>query len=171
MFYSADSLWGLKPRRHPLRLLQGVLKRWEKSQDIQESLQQKPGSRNINRVLLIKENQPSQVNEFTAFLWMGRYKSLGSLKSFLWYMPQLFPTDRGTWRATVHRVAKSQTRLSDSACMHAHSVVFHSKSPQGARSGAAAAADGLMVATSFIRWYGRWHVLPTDWRSDHACVC
>ena len=29
------------------------------------------------------------------------------------------PTDRGTWWFTVHRVAKSQTRLNDEACMHA----------------------------------------------------
>ena len=28
------------------------------------------------------------------------------------------PMDRGTWRATVHRVAKSQTRLSTHAHMH-----------------------------------------------------
>ena len=41
------------------------------------------------RLLLIKENQISQVKEFSAFLCMGRCKSLGSLKSFLWYAPQL----------------------------------------------------------------------------------
>ena len=29
------------------------------------------------------------------------------------------PKDRGAWRATVHRVAKSQTRLSDFTGMHA----------------------------------------------------
>ena len=47
-------------------------------------LQQKPGSWNIKRLLLlIKENQISQVNECSAFLCMGRCKSLGSLKSFL----------------------------------------------------------------------------------------
>ena len=38
---------------------------------------------NIKRLLLIKENQISQVKEFSAFLCMGRCKSLGSLKSFL----------------------------------------------------------------------------------------
>ena len=32
---------------------------------------------------LIKENQTSQVNEFSTFLHMGRCRSLGSLKSFL----------------------------------------------------------------------------------------
>ena len=31
----------------------------------------------------------SQVMEFSAFLCMGRCKSLGSLKSFLWYVPHL----------------------------------------------------------------------------------
>ena len=39
--------------------------------------------RNIKRLLLIKENQVSQVKEVSAFLCMGRHKSLGSLKSFL----------------------------------------------------------------------------------------
>ena len=38
---------------------------------------------NIKRLLLIKENQISQGKEFSAFLCMGRCKSLGSLKSFL----------------------------------------------------------------------------------------
>ena len=40
-----------------------------------------PGDLNIERLLLIKENQTSQVNEFSAFLCMGRCKSLGLLKS------------------------------------------------------------------------------------------
>ena len=33
------------------------------------------------------------------------------------------PMDRRVWRATVHRVAKSQTRLTKPACMHQHSKV------------------------------------------------
>ena len=52
-------------------------------------LQQRTGSLNIKRLLLIKENQTSQVKEFSAFLYMGRCKSLGSLKSLLGYAPQL----------------------------------------------------------------------------------
>ena len=52
------------------------------SQDMQEFLQQRPGSQN-QRLLLIKENQTSQVKEFTAFLSARRCKSLGSLKSAL----------------------------------------------------------------------------------------
>ena len=54
-----------------------------------EVLQQRAGSWNIKRLLLIKENQISQVKEFSAFLCMRRCKSLGSLKSFLCYAPQL----------------------------------------------------------------------------------
>ena len=46
-------------------------------------------SLNVKRLLLIKENQISQVKEFSTFLYMGRCRSLGSLKSFLWYAPQL----------------------------------------------------------------------------------
>ena len=47
-------------------------------------LQQKPGSQNIKRLLLIKENQTSQVNEFSTFLCLGRYKSPRSLKPLLY---------------------------------------------------------------------------------------
>ena len=46
-------------------------------------LQQRAGSQNIKSLLVIKENQISQVKEFSTFLCMGRCKSLGSLKSFL----------------------------------------------------------------------------------------
>ena len=49
----------------------------------------KPSSWNIKRLLLIKENQTSQVNEFSTVLCIRSYKSLGSLKSLLWYVPQL----------------------------------------------------------------------------------
>ena len=41
------------------------------------------GSQNVKRLSLIKENQISQIKEFSAFLCMERCKSLGSLKSFL----------------------------------------------------------------------------------------
>ena len=52
-------------------------------------LQQRTGSLNIKRGLLVKENQVSQVKALSAFLCMGRYKSLGSLKSFLSHASQL----------------------------------------------------------------------------------
>ena len=48
-----------------------------------EALQQWAGSLNIKRLLLIKENQLSQVKEFSTFLCVGRCKSLGLLKSCL----------------------------------------------------------------------------------------
>ena len=40
-------------------------------------------------LLLMKVNQISQIKECSAFLCMERCKSLGSLKSFLWYASQL----------------------------------------------------------------------------------
>ena len=40
-------------------------------------------------ILWIKENQISQVKEFSSFLYMGRFKCLGSLKSFPSYAPHL----------------------------------------------------------------------------------
>ena len=43
----------------------------------------KPGGRNIKRLLFIKENQISQVKEFSTFLRMGRCRSLGLWKSLL----------------------------------------------------------------------------------------
>ena len=49
-------------------------KETRRSQDIQELLQ--PGSQNLKRVPLIKENQTSQVKEFNDFLCMGGYKRL-----------------------------------------------------------------------------------------------
>ena len=75
MFYSVDKTEDLG-QGHSIsdnsgRLLQrgkGV----EGSQDMQEFLQQKPGSQDIKRLLLIK------VNEFSTFLYMGRCKSLSS---------------------------------------------------------------------------------------------
>ena len=49
----------------------------------------KAGCLHIKRLLLVKENQISQVMEFSTFLCMERYKSLGSVKSFLSYASQL----------------------------------------------------------------------------------
>ena len=45
-----------------------------------EVLQQRADSMNINRLLLMKENQISQVKEFSTFVCRGRCKSLGCLK-------------------------------------------------------------------------------------------
>ena len=64
-------------------------RRWAEEPGCIEVLQQSAGSQNIKRLLLIKENQISQVKKFSAFLCMERCKSLGFLQSFLWYAPQL----------------------------------------------------------------------------------
>ena len=54
-----------------------------------EVLQQRTGSLNIKRLLLIKGNQMFQVKEVGIFLCMGRHKSLGSLKSVRLYASRL----------------------------------------------------------------------------------
>ena len=55
------------------------------SQDIQEFVTKGSKQCEHQRLPLIKEKQTSQVKEFSALLCMGRYKSLGLLKSFLSY--------------------------------------------------------------------------------------
>ena len=66
-----------------------VLRRQGEKPGYTEVLQQRTGSLSIKRRFLSKENQTSQGKEFNAFLCMGRYKSLGPLRSFLSYAPQL----------------------------------------------------------------------------------
>ena len=72
---------GLKPessRSNPERI---ALRRWSGGETgYIEVLQQRAGSLNIKILLFIKENQISQVKEFSAFLCMERCKSLCSLK-------------------------------------------------------------------------------------------
>ena len=78
MFYLVDKTEDLTLGHNISDNSETVLKRQGGSQDMQEFLQQKPGSQNIKRLLLIKNNQISQVNKFSTFLCMGRCKSLGS---------------------------------------------------------------------------------------------
>ena len=42
-----------------------------------EALRQRTGSLNVERLLLTKENQITQIKEFSAFLHKGRCKNLG----------------------------------------------------------------------------------------------
>ena len=79
----------------------------------------RPDSRNIKRLLLIKENQTFQVNEFRASLSMGRCKSLGSLKSL----------------------------ICTSAIWGQYPVPLPSKSPQGAPAAVVAVAGGSAVGS------------------------
>ena len=57
--------------------------------DYIEILQQTVGSLNIERLLLIKGNQISQVKEFSTVLCMGRHKSLDSVNLFFTSASQL----------------------------------------------------------------------------------
>ena len=78
---------GLKPRRKHLKWL------WENCSEkvgggsekpgYTEVLPQRAGRLHIKRLLLIKENQITQVKAFSSFLCNGRCKGLGSLKSLL----------------------------------------------------------------------------------------
>ena len=84
---------GLKPRRKHLKwpwenCSKKVGGRREKPGYI-EVLQQRAGSLKMKRLLLIKENQITQVKAVSSFLCNGRCKGLGSLKSLLPYAAQL----------------------------------------------------------------------------------
>ena len=60
--------WGLKPGTQPLSSLWGTDPKGEGGAiNYRSFLQQRPGNRNIERFLLIKENQTSRVNEFLVF--------------------------------------------------------------------------------------------------------
>ena len=88
MFYLADKTEDLRPGHSISGHSKGRLRRGKGTgvgggQDIREFLRHRPSSWKIRGLLLIKENQTSQVKEFSAFLCMGRCKSLDSLKSFL----------------------------------------------------------------------------------------
>ena len=63
-----------------------ALRRWVEEPGYIEVFQQWVGSLNIKRLLLIKENRLSQVKEFSMFLCVGRRKSLGLLKSCIWFV-------------------------------------------------------------------------------------
>ena len=112
-----------------------------------EVLQQRADSLNIKTVLLIKEDQISQVKEFSAFLCMGRCKSLGLLKSFLWYVPQLsgarilcfsgFTFGSAVWWLLDGRYS------------------FLPEFPQGSPAYLPWCLLLLMIVTSFAYWYGR----------------
>ena len=62
--------------RIPSKPERTAMRRWGEELGFIEVLQQRADSLNIKRLLLIKENQISQIKEFSAFLYMGRHKSL-----------------------------------------------------------------------------------------------
>ena len=82
MFYLADKVKGLSLGRSLS----------DSSEGGSEEVREEPGylrvfatkTRELElQKITVKENQTSQVNEFSTFLCKGRCKSLGSLKSFL----------------------------------------------------------------------------------------
>ena len=125
-----------------------------------EVLQQRPGRQNIKRSLLIKENQTSQIKEFNAFLGMERRKSLGALKSLLWYVPQLsgasihsvltLSPQMHPWRGQVAAVA-------DVPCGHPLSIL----SSLGVHRRGDCNVKAWWAATSLVYWYDRWHFSST----------
>ena len=84
MFYLVDKSEDLSPGHSISDNSEGLVQRGKGGARIYRGFcNKRPSSRNIKRLLLIKENQISQVNEISALLRMGRCKSLGLLKSFL----------------------------------------------------------------------------------------
>ena len=79
MFYLVDKTEDFRPES-----LSDSSEGWLQTVKGGAKLHKKPGSWNIKRLLLIQENQI-----FSTFLCMGRCKSLGLWKSFLWKAPQL----------------------------------------------------------------------------------
>ena len=115
--------------------------------------QGRAGSQNIKRLLLIKENQKSQVKKFSTFLCIGRCKSLGSLKSFLWYAPQLsqhpvfshpkFPQGSPYRVAAVCWLIDERYSVSFPSSLRARQLTL----------GGGCMAAILMTIISFIYWY------------------
>ena len=83
-------IWGLKLRRQDSQItLRDCYGKTKEGAKIYKNFCNKDQVVRTSLLLLIKENQTSQVKEFSTFPCMGRCKSLGSLKSFLWCAPQL----------------------------------------------------------------------------------
>ena len=68
--------------------------------------------RKDNRALVVK-NTPANagdIRDVVLILGLGRFPGRGH-DNLLQYSCLENPMDRGTWRATIHRITKSQTRL------------------------------------------------------------
>ena len=61
---------------------------------------------------LVVKNPPANAGDVGSIPWVGRSPGVGNGNP-LQHSSLETPTDRGTQRPTVHRVAKSQTQLSD----------------------------------------------------------
>ena len=87
----------------------------------------------------------------------------------LWYSCQENPMEKGACRATVHRVTKSQTRLSDLA--HTHAFLIHPAHPceliRSSPPGLLTPRHRLMeplpagnIAGCHCKWEGTWQITP-----------
>ena len=76
-----------------------------KSQDVWEFLEQRAGSQNIKRLLIIKENQTSQVNEISPFLCIGKGKESEIAQSCLTLCD---PIDRNLPGSSVHGIFQQE---------------------------------------------------------------
>ena len=78
----------------------------------------------VSQVALVVKNPPANAGDIRdAGSIPGLGRSPGEENGNpLQYSCQVNPMDRGAWRATVHRAAKSWTRLNDLA--HVHRDVF-----------------------------------------------
>ena len=119
--------------------------------DFIELLQQRTGSPNFKRLLLIKENQISQIKEFSTFLCMGRCKSLGSLKSFPWSAPLLSGAGVLCFHILSFLGAHPREWLQSDGCWMAGVLSFLSS----------LRAHQLPVSGGYNCWW-LWHPLFTD---------
>ena len=115
------------------------------------SLQQRAGSLNIKILLLIMENQISQLKEFYTFLCMGRCKSLGSLKSFLSYASLLSEATILTFLSPAQAPQGSPWEVAG-GCYEQQIFFF-----LGALWAQKFTLDGLesLITVILIYWYGR----------------
>ena len=76
-----------------------------------------------SQVELVVRSQPANAGDIRATGSIpGSGRSPGGLDNQLQYSYLENPMDRRAWRATIHRVAKSRTRLKRLSSMHAHTL-------------------------------------------------
>ena len=104
----------------------------------------KTGGWNIKRWLLIKENQMSQVKQFSTFLCMGGYRSPGSLKSFLWWETSAI---WGQYPAFLHPESPQHVQLGEGVPQWLRVWQWaHHLSPSWVPA-------GLTVGAAVMRWF------------------
>ena len=96
-------------------------------------------------MVLVVKNAPANVDVRDAGLIPGLGRSPGGgLGNSLWYLCLENPMDRRTWRAIVHRVAKSQTQLKG-LNTHTHTHTTHTPNTH---------THTELVSSPFLGWVG-----------------